>query len=86
MDTTTSPRRKIVTLRLSLFLAFIEGLFVFWKYLTAPSEAESVVFLQYSALRLILLLVVLILSLAILFTLVASFKINWLAREIREVR
>ena len=79
MDTTTSPRRKIVTLRLSLFLAFIEGLFVFWKYLTAPSEAESVVFLQYSALRLILLLVVLILSLAILFTLVASFKINWLA-------
>ena len=78
MDSTTSPQRKTTALRLSLSLALIEGLFVFWKFLTAPSEAESVVFLQYSALRLILLLAVLVLSLAILLLLVASFKKNWL--------
>ncbi|HQU37840.1 MAG TPA: glycosyltransferase family 39 protein, partial [Anaerolineales bacterium] len=69
---------KTTALRLSLSLAFIEGLFVFWKYLTAPSESASVVFLQYSALRLILLLAVLFLSLAVLLLLVASFKKNWL--------
>lgn len=78
MESTSSSQRKITVLRLSLSLAFIEGLFVFWKFLTAPSEAESVVFLQYSALRLILLLAVLFLSLAILLLLITSFKKNWL--------
>lgn len=78
MESTSSSQRKITVLRLSLSLALIEGLFVFWKFLTAPSEAESVVFLQYSPLRLILLLAVLFLSLAILLLLVASFKKNWL--------
>jgi 4-amino-4-deoxy-L-arabinose transferase-like glycosyltransferase len=82
MDTKTASRRKIVTLRIILTLAFIEGLVVFWNYLTAPSEAESVVFLQYSTLRLILLLVVLFLSVAILFLLVASFKSNWLDQKL----
>ncbi|MBV6400363.1 MAG: hypothetical protein CNIPEHKO_00648 [Anaerolineales bacterium] len=81
MDSTTSPQRKTTALRLSLSLALIEGLFVFWKFLTAPSEAESVVFLQYSALRLILLLAVLFLSLAVLLLLVVSFKQNRLEEK-----
>jgi hypothetical protein len=71
----------VLILRLSLSLAFIEGMFVFWKYLTAPSETESVVFLQYSALRLILLLAALFLSLAALLVLVASFKSDWLDQK-----
>ncbi len=78
MESTTFSRRKIVTLRLSLSLTFIEGMFVFWTFLTAPSESGSVVFLRYSALRLMLLLAVLFLSLVALFGLVASFKKNWL--------
>ncbi len=78
MDSNGFPQRKIIILRLNLSLVFIEGMFVFWKYLTAPSEAESVVFLQYSALRLVLLLTVFFLSLTILFMLVMSFKKNWL--------
>ncbi len=78
MDSTTPSRRKIMILRLTLSLAFIEGMFVFWKFLTAPSESASVVFLQYSALRLILLLAVFFLSLASLLLLIASFKKNWL--------
>lgn len=82
MDSIKLTQRKITALRLSLSLAFIEGLFVFWTYLTAPSEAESVVFLQYSALRLILLLAVFFLSLAILLVLVSSFKRNWLDQRV----
>lgn len=78
MDSTTLSRQKRITLRLSLSLAFSEGMFVFWKYLTAPSEVGSVVFLQYSALRLMLLLAVLFLSLAALLLLVTAFKSNWL--------
>ena len=77
MDSTTLWRRKIFALRLSLSLAFLEGLFVLWNFLTAPSEAGSVVFLQYSLLRLILLSVALSLLLAILFLLFASFRMNW---------
>lgn len=78
MESTTSSQQKTTALRLGLSLALIEGLFVFGKFLTAPSESASVVILQYSALRLILLLAVLFLSLAILFLLVATFKKNWL--------
>lgn len=77
MDATTHSRQKSFVVRLSLSLAIIEGIFVFWKYLTAPSEAGSVVFLQYSALRLILLLAVLLLSLVAAFLLVVTFKPNW---------
>ncbi len=78
MDSTIPSRRTITILRLSLFLALVEGMFVLWTYyLTAPSEAESVVFLQYSALRLMLLLVVFISLLAILFFLAATFRSNW---------
>lgn len=71
-------QRKVLALRFNLSLALLEGIFVFWNYLTAPSEAESVVFLQYSLLRLMLLLAVLFLSLGTLLLLVASFKSNWL--------
>lgn len=78
MVSTTRAQRKIGILQLGLFLAFLEGMLVFWNYLTAPSEAESVVFLQYSVLRLILLLAVLFLSLGILFLLIVSFKDTWL--------
>jgi hypothetical protein len=77
MDSTIPSRRKITILRLSLSFAFIEGMFALWAYLTAPSEAESVVFLQYSALRLMLLLVVFLSLLAILFFLAATFRSNW---------
>ncbi|WKZ46641.1 MAG: hypothetical protein QY306_12560 [Anaerolineales bacterium] len=77
MDATIHSRQKSFIVRLSLSLVFVEGIFVFWTYLTAPSEAESVVFLQYSTLRLILLLAVLLLSLAAMFLLVATFKPNW---------
>lgn len=85
MDIKNLVQQKIIILRLTLSLAFIEGMFVFWKYLTAPSEAESVVFLQYSTLRLILLLAVLFLSLATLLALGASLKINWLELKFGKV-
>ena len=70
-------RSKVFILRLNLLFVSIEGTFVFWNYLTAPSEAQSVVFLQYSLLRLILLSFVLSLSLGTLFLFAASFKTGW---------
>lgn len=82
MISTLLSRQKLIVLRLCLSLAFIEGMFVFWKYLTAPSEADSIVFLQYSAFRLILLLAVFFLSLATLLVLAATFKSNWLDRKL----
>ena len=85
MDSKRFSQRKIIILRLNLSLVFIEGMFVFWKYLTAPSEAESVVFLQYSALRLILLVTVLFLSLAALLVLIATFKSNWLDLKLGKI-
>ena len=78
MTSTAPSRLKLITLRLNISLAFIEGVFVLLAYLTAPSELGSVVFLRYSALRLILLVTVLFLSLAALLALVATFKKNWL--------
>ncbi len=77
MDSTTHSRQEIVVLRLSLSLALIEGVFVFWTYVTAPSETDSIVFLQYSALRLILLLFVLLCLLVLTFLLVVSVRPNW---------
>ncbi|MCC6298094.1 MAG: glycosyltransferase family 39 protein [Anaerolineales bacterium] len=77
MDLTILSRQKVIILRLSLSFTFIEGLFVLWNYLAAPSEAETVVFLQYSTLRLALLLVVFLSVLAILPLLGATFKSNW---------
>lgn len=82
MDLKSFSQQKIIILRVNLSLACIEGMVVFKKYLTAPSETESAVFLQYSALRLILLLAVLFMLLAIFFELVATFKNNWLDHKL----
>ena len=69
-----SQNQKSILLRLNLALALVEGLFVLWAFLREPSESQSAVFLGFSALRLVLFLVVLVIWLAIFLLLVNSFK------------
>ncbi len=80
MSSAIHSQRNIFIVRICLSLAFLEGIAVFWSYLSASSEAESVVFLQYSLLRLILLLVVFLFLLVILYFLAASYKPHWRTR------
>ncbi|MCC6298093.1 MAG: hypothetical protein IT314_02255 [Anaerolineales bacterium] len=73
----SSLRRFVIVLRLNLLLTLGEGAWVLWQFLKSPSDADAVVFLQYSASRLALLLFVLALLAGILFLLSKSFRLNW---------
>ncbi len=74
---TASRNQKSILLRLNLTLALIEGLFVLWAFLREPSESQSAVFMGFSALRLILFMVVLFIWLALFLLLVNSLKRTW---------
>lgn len=63
--------------RLSLGLAFVEGLFVFWKYIQTPSESATAVLLGFSPLRLAILAGVGFGLLFIGYLFVSAFQSRW---------
>jgi len=71
--------RKHITffLQLNLALAFAGGFLVLWSFLKEPSEPGSAVFLGFSFLRLILMLVVFSLLLILLALLFGSLRNSW---------
>ena len=72
------PDNRVTILRLNLFLVFFEGVVAVWMLVKSPSEIQSVVLVNYSLPRLILLSIVftLLLVMAVLFF--RSFRVDWL--------